>query len=86
MSSNYTLFEEGLRRFGPTATDAFDFTPFFENTFLSIAPSALLLLTLPFRLFSLRKEPKKVSRSLLQENKLVRFKKPHLSSKGADKT
>ncbi|KAG4438100.1 hypothetical protein IFR05_006421 [Cadophora sp. M221] len=71
MESNQTSFEEGLRQFGPTATDAFDFTPLFENAFLSIAPSALLLLILPFRLFFLRKESSKVSRSLLQGNKLI---------------
>ncbi|KAH7346292.1 putative ATP-binding cassette transporter [Rhexocercosporidium sp. MPI-PUGE-AT-0058] len=71
MSQNLTNFEEGLHQFGPTTTDIFDFTPLFENIFLSIVPSALLLLVLPFRLFFLRKESKKVSRSLLQGSKLV---------------
>ncbi|PVH78403.1 putative ATP-binding cassette transporter [Cadophora sp. DSE1049] len=71
MVSNSTDFEDGLHLFGPASPDTFDFTPLFENAFLSIAPSAFLLLILPFRLLSLRKQSRKVSRSLLQENKLI---------------
>ncbi|KAH7410668.1 putative ATP-binding cassette transporter [Cadophora sp. MPI-SDFR-AT-0126] len=71
MVPNSTDFEDGLQIFGPASPDTFDFTPLFENAFLSIAPSAFLLLILPFRLLSLRKESRKVSRSLLQENKLI---------------
>ena len=73
MPSNSNYFEDGLHRFGPTSPDTFDFTPLFENALLSFAPSALLLLILPFRLLPLRKESQKVSRSLLQGNKLVCF-------------
>ncbi|KAK0120207.1 hypothetical protein ONS95_011613 [Cadophora gregata] len=71
MAPNSTDFEDGLHLFGPASPDTFDFTPLFENTFLSIVPSALLLLIIPFRLFSLRKESRKVSRSVLQSNKLI---------------
>ena len=71
MTSNSTDFEDRLNRFGPTSPDTFDFTALFENAFLSIAPSTLLLLILTFRLLSLREESQKVSRSLLQGNKLV---------------
>lgn len=79
MSLNYTTFEDGLHSFGPTTAGKFDFTPLFENTLLSIIPSAVLLLILPLRLRSLHKQPQKVSRSLLHTNKLVRcrsFKNP----------
>ncbi|KAL2069425.1 hypothetical protein VTL71DRAFT_14104 [Oculimacula yallundae] len=71
MAPNNTQFNEGLYQFGPASTSTFDFTPLFENSFLSIAPSAILLLVLPFRLFFLQKQTRKVSRSLLQTNKLI---------------
>jgi ATP-binding cassette subfamily C (CFTR/MRP) protein 1 len=74
MSSNSTDFVEGLQSFGPSITGHFDFSPLFENSILSILPSALLYLVLPFRLWSLRKEPPKISKSsgVLYGNKLVR--------------
>lgn len=58
--------------FGPTTPEEFDFTPLFEDIFLSIVPSAILLLSVPFRVFSLRRKERKVSRSALHDQKLVR--------------
>lgn len=57
--------------FGPTTPKEFDFTPLFEDVFLSIVPSALLLLAVPFRMFSLYKNPRKVQWSALHDHKLV---------------
>jgi len=73
MSSNQSSIHYSLDSFGPTLSTGFDFTLLFENTVLSILPSALLLLLIPFRLASLYGKPRKVSRSLLYENKLVRI-------------
>jgi len=70
MESNSTL-KYSLDSFGPVMPGKFDFTLRFEDTILSIAPSALLLAVLPIRLFLLREETRKVSRSHLYENKLV---------------
>ncbi|OQD99550.1 hypothetical protein PENSOL_c006G04539 [Penicillium solitum] len=72
MASNSTLFEAGLDVFGPQAPspNQFDFSPLFEYTILSILPSALLLVLIPFRLWSLYGQSHKVSRSFLQSNKL----------------
>jgi hypothetical protein len=72
MASNTTDFKYGQHVFGPAMPDQFDFTSLFENYFFSIVPSAILFLVLPFRLRSLQNRPKKVSRSLLHSNKLVR--------------
>ncbi|KAH8782229.1 hypothetical protein F5882DRAFT_328208, partial [Hyaloscypha sp. PMI_1271] len=47
-----------------------DFSPLFEFSILSIPPSALFLIALPFRLKTLHKQSRKVSRSLLHGNKL----------------
>lgn len=74
MASNSTPFEERLRYFGPyqSGQGNFDFTPLFELSILSILPSALLLLVIPYRLHSLYKQSRKVSLGLLHRNKLVR--------------
>lgn len=60
--------------FGPVTPGEFDFTPLFEDIILSIVPSAILLLSLPFRVFTLHRKPKKVSRSALHGQKLVRVR------------
>jgi Ni/Fe-hydrogenase subunit HybB-like protein len=73
MASNHSTLEYSLGHFGPALPGQFDFTLLFEYTILSIVPSVLLLSVLPFRIFSLRKESRKVSRSHLHENKLVRW-------------
>ncbi|EED18573.1 ATP-binding cassette transporter, putative [Talaromyces stipitatus ATCC 10500] len=67
------LFKDGdINFFGPTADAAFDFTPLFEDTFFSLIPSALLLLVLPYRLFTLRGQRPKVARGgFLYEAKLL---------------
>ncbi|KAF4634221.1 hypothetical protein G7Y89_g3892 [Cudoniella acicularis] len=70
MQSNFTSFESHQDSFSPIAQGHFDFTPIFENSILSILPSAILLLIIPFRLGSLFKKSPKVSRSLLRWNKL----------------
>lgn len=71
MASNHSVNGYSTASFGPTAPERFDFTPLFEDTLLSIVPSALLLLALPARLLFLRKQPRKVLRSALHSNKLV---------------
>lgn len=60
--------------FGPAATEHFDFTPLFEDSILSILPSALFLCVLPVRLWVLGRESRKVARKArgLYGNKLVR--------------
>ena len=60
--------------FGPAATDCrgnFDFTLLFEELILSILPSALFLLIVPYRFLHVYRGPRKVRRSLLQIVKLV---------------
>jgi len=61
--------------FGPflqiPGKETFDFTLFFEETILSIGPSALLLLLIPPRIFRLWKSPRKVTGSYLQTTKIV---------------
>lgn len=49
----------------------FDFTLLFEETILSIAPSALLLLLIPPRIIYLWKSPRKVISSYLLTAKIV---------------
>lgn len=73
MASNHSVhsYSYPTTLFGPTAPGRFDFTPFFEDTLLSIVPSAILLLLLPPRLFILHKQSRKVSRSSLHSQKLV---------------
>lgn len=64
-------------RFGPflqgTGRSLFDFTMLFEETILSILPSALLLLLIPLRLLRLRKAPRKVMSSNFRAIKSVSF-------------
>ena len=57
--------------FDQPATYTFDFTQVFEETVLSIGPSALLLLAIPFRVAWLLKRSRKVSGSPLRVNKVV---------------
>ena len=73
MASNHTVNDYSTVSFGPTEQKSFDFTPLFEDTLLSIVPSALLLFIIPARLFFLRKQARKVLRSALHSNKLVRL-------------
>lgn len=49
--------------FGPQYCDNFDFTLVFEQSFLQIAPYALLLLALPFRASRLRRQQFKCAKS-----------------------
>jgi ATP-binding cassette subfamily C (CFTR/MRP) protein 1 len=72
MSSNRTSLVYSLDSFGPTIPKGFDFTLLFQDSVLSILPSAMLLLIIPFRIWSLRGKPRKVHRSPIYENKLVR--------------
>ncbi|PYH40178.1 P-loop containing nucleoside triphosphate hydrolase protein [Aspergillus saccharolyticus JOP 1030-1] len=56
----------------PVTSVGFDFTPLFEDTILSLLPSALLLLVLPYRLRSLHGQRPKVSDGgLLRESKTL---------------
>lgn len=62
--------------FGPAVTDCcgnFDFTLLFEESILSILPSAIFLLIVPSRLLHVYRGSKKVRRSLLQILKMVSF-------------
>lgn len=64
--------------FGPfielPGKSTFDFTLLFEETILSILPSALLLLLVPPRILRLWSTPRKVTGSYLQAMKIVGFK------------
>ncbi|CAG7955917.1 unnamed protein product [Penicillium olsonii] len=51
-------------RFAVASTDAFDFTPAFEDAILSIVPSCLFLVVALQRLFWLARQPRKVAKSL----------------------
>lgn len=60
--------------FGPDASycrSNFDFTLYFEETILTIAPLGLLLLIAPFRIWYLLRKEKKVNDSPLVHLKLV---------------
>lgn len=60
------------RSFRVTETAAFDFTPIFEDTVLSILPSILLLLVLPYRVYKLYTKRVKVSqRGFLHASKII---------------
>jgi ATP-binding cassette subfamily C (CFTR/MRP) protein 1 len=73
--------------FGPflklPSKETFDFTLLFEETILSIGPSALLLLLIPPRILQLWKASRKVTGSYLQTAKTVRF--VHFMTSYADK-
>ncbi|WPG98015.1 hypothetical protein R9X50_00079900 [Acrodontium crateriforme] len=60
-------------QFGPVIPADFDFTRLFEDTILSIGPSALFLCIVPFRLLFLRNKPRKVVGGVLHYVKLVTF-------------
>lgn len=68
-----TLAQRQNNDFGPAASGRFDFTILFEDIFLSIVPSALLLLIGPPRLWALYKQPLKVKKSAIHESKLVSY-------------
>ena len=75
MNSNATLFEPHLDNvFGPQVngdSDTFDFTLLFEQSILTIGPSALLLLVFPLRIAHLYQKDIKVRPGLLLVLKLV---------------
>ncbi|KAJ5642139.1 hypothetical protein N7490_006139 [Penicillium lividum] len=52
---------QNINAFGPGAVTGFDFTPLFEDSILSVVPSALLLLCLPYRIVALNRQRPKVS-------------------------
>lgn len=61
-----------LDSFGSATSINFDFTPLFEDTILSLLPSALLLLSLPYRIINLYGQRPKVSPGgFLRESKSV---------------
>ncbi|QGA17136.1 hypothetical protein EYB26_004806 [Talaromyces marneffei] len=61
-----------INSFGPAAETAFDFTLLFEDTMFSMIPSALLLLVMPYRIFTLRSKRPKVARGgFLYDSKLL---------------
>ncbi|KAJ5107721.1 hypothetical protein N7456_004396 [Penicillium angulare] len=69
-SSN--LQHVNLASFGPGANTGFDFTPLFEDSILSLLPSALLIICLPYRIIALHRQRSKVSAGgLLYESKLA---------------
>lgn len=87
MRNNNTTFTIADNSFGPfldiPGKETFDFTLLFEESILSILPSALLLLIVPWRLWKLRNVNRKVKHGHLQTLKLVCFipsnlrKSPH---------
>ena len=93
-ASNSTQYTND-NTFGPfvdiPGRDSFDFTLLFEETILSIIPSALLLLLIPLRIIRLWKSPRKVTGSYLQTAKIVNipscinlyFKRLLLTNKGS---
>ncbi|KAJ5248923.1 hypothetical protein N7468_000374 [Penicillium chermesinum] len=67
-----SLQDERLSSFGPVTSLGFDFTPLFEDTIFGLLPSALLLLCLPYRIFSLHsRRPKVNAGGFLKESKLL---------------
>ncbi|RAL60312.1 hypothetical protein DID88_000088 [Monilinia fructigena] len=71
MSNNLSNFDIPIENFGPAQPVGFDFTPLFENVFLSIVPSVILLLLLPIRMWRLQGQPRKANSSFLHSNKLL---------------
>ncbi|KAE9376787.1 putative ATP-binding cassette transporter [Stipitochalara longipes BDJ] len=71
MPFNQSSLAPSLDVFGPTIPEGFDFTLLFQDSLLSILPSAILLIVIPFRIWSLRGKTRKVHRSLIYENKLL---------------
>jgi ATP-binding cassette subfamily C (CFTR/MRP) protein 1 len=71
-ANSSTIDVQSLQSFGPAETTGFDFTPLFENTILSIVPSAILLLIFPYRIFDLQgKRPKVARGGVLHDSKLI---------------
>ena len=65
--------------FGPTVTNCrgdFDFTLLFEQSIMSIGPSAILLLLFPLRLMQLLQQDMKTRRHWLQLMKQVSGDQP----------
>jgi len=64
---------EAEQQFGPSADcyGGFDFTLFFEETILTITPTAIVLLLLPFFIYGLWKHKAKVSQTWHHGAKLV---------------
>jgi ABC-type multidrug transport system fused ATPase/permease subunit len=72
IANNSTIDVQSLQSFGPAEATGFDFTPLFENTILSIVPSAILLLAFPYRIFDLQgKRPKVARGGVLHDSKLI---------------
>ena len=69
--SNATHLVGTRSTFGPAAPGRFDFTLLFQDTILSIVPSAMLLLFVPPRIWMLFKQRVKVAKSPLHESKMV---------------
>ncbi|KAJ5663871.1 hypothetical protein N7507_004602 [Penicillium longicatenatum] len=70
--SSFIVSRASVTLFGPATSTGFDFTPLFEDVVLSLVPSALLLLTLPYRIISLYGQRQKVSpEGFLRESKSV---------------
>lgn len=64
--------QASLNSFGPATSTGFDFTPLFEDTILSLLPSALLFLCLPYRMIRLYGQRSKVSPGgFLRESKSI---------------
>ena len=73
--------------FGPIVKGArgnFDFTLLFEDAFLAIVPSAILLLAIPFRTLWLYNSPKKVRPSSGRVNKVVSVARRHTAFRPVD--
>lgn len=73
------LIDKSFGPFAGACRGGFDFTLLFEETILTIPLSATFLLLLPFRLWLLYKNEKKVVRSPLQAYKLVRTLSYHFT-------
>ena len=72
LNSSSSLNYNDLSAFGPTKPTGFDFTPLFEDSILSLVPSVLLLISLPYRVITLyRQRPKVSPGGFLYESKLT---------------
>ncbi|KAJ5701344.1 hypothetical protein N7488_008892 [Penicillium malachiteum] len=71
-NNSLTLKNDIYNFFGPAAVSGFDFTPLFEDSILSLLPSALLLLCVPYRIITLyRQRPKVSPGGFLYESKIA---------------
>ncbi|KAI1866048.1 uncharacterized protein JN550_008026 [Neoarthrinium moseri] len=71
MAANSTAAWPGEDSFGPASTERFDFTLLFEQAFLRVVLSVLLLLLVPLRLFYLRRRRPRVLGRALGRAKLI---------------